>query len=133
MKRGVYAHILVFFGHGLPSPPALSGNLVGSSLFAMLGEELLDLVADLANVEEKRRGRWLLRDFEGVGSTRNMRHDRGGLFLGLRVPLLTRKDVHLVFHVGKVGQLVVEVTVKELDPQHQLPLLISRDEVVEEL
>jgi hypothetical protein len=59
---------------------------------------------------------------------------RERLFLmWLRICVLRRKLVHLVLHIGEVGQLVVEMAIEQLDPQHQLPLLVSGDEVVEEL
>jgi hypothetical protein len=51
----------------------------------------------------------------------------------LRICVLRRKLVHLVLHIGEVGQLVVEMAIEQLDPQHQLPLLVSSYEVVEEL
>ena len=112
------AHVFIFFGHGLPSPPALGGNLVGSCLFAMLSEKLFDLIADLANIEKEWRGRWLLGDLECIRPARNMGHDSCRLLLGLRLSLLSREDVHLVFHVGKVWQFVIEVAIEELNPQH---------------
>jgi hypothetical protein len=41
------------------------------------------------------------------------------------------EHVHLVLHVGKIGQLVVEMAIEEFDPEHELALLVSRYEVVE--
>jgi hypothetical protein len=90
-------------------------------------QRLLHVVAPLADEEQERRRGGLLRDLERVQPAVG-----GRSVVGL--PLLLRAEVvQAVLHVGEVGQLVVEVAVKQLDPQHQLALLVARDQVVEEL
>lgn len=98
----------------------------------MLHKCLLNLVARLANVEQEGRRGGLLGNLESVQTTVLVRWWGLLLLLLLRL-LLLRKLVHLVLHVGKVGQLIVEMAVKQLDPQHQLALLVAGNEVVEEL
>jgi hypothetical protein len=56
-----------------------------------------------------------------------------GLNPQLRILAILRDHVHLVFHVSKVGQFIIKMTVEQLDPEHELPLLVARSQVVQEL
>lgn len=54
-------------------------------------------------------------------------------FFFLRRLVLGCELVHLVLHVGEVRQLVIEMAIEQFDPEHQLPLLVPSDEVIEKL
>jgi len=54
-------------------------------------------------------------------------------FFLLRRLVLGCELVHFVFHVGEIGQLIIEMAIEQLDPEHQLPLLVPSDEVIEKL
>lgn len=43
------------------------------------------------------------------------------------------RHVHLVLHVGKIGQFIVEMAIEELNPEHQLALFVPRYKIVEVL
>ena len=74
-----------------------------------------------------------MRDFECI-RTATCRLRRGRLLrFGFRFAVLLGEDVNFVLHVGKIGEFIIEVAVEKLDPEHQLALLVLRNQIVEKL